>query len=176
MKFIVRIAFILGISFITLINVDAQGCKKSCGMASLCSTDKTEEYLKRDEVIACYTDCNLFSAEYGKAKLIEKKSTGEFEIEWLTNSNATQTGTKATVNKVIIKSHIPSKDEMKTGIVALYGDGSKFRTGIVKEFSASTGKVLLEWFSGPLDKINTTEQEIKNIRIIDEPVMKDPRK
>jgi hypothetical protein len=138
-----------------------------------------KDYLKEGEIIACYFDAHLFSAEFGVAKLITPASArtkGKLEVEWLHNSHATEKGKKAWVNLAVTKSHPAKPDELKAGGVVLYGATNKMRRGVVKEIQKDRNKVVLEWFHSPKEKIFTETVDLAIVRIIDEPVMKDPRK
>jgi hypothetical protein len=135
------------------------------------------DYLKQGEVIACYFDPHLFSAEFGVAKLISgDPKQKKYEVEWLYNSHATEKGKKSTVKLIVLKSHLAKLSELKQGDLVIYGVPNRMRRGIVKEIITSQNKIAIEWFHSPGEKINTEIVDIAIVRVIDEPLMKDPRR
>ncbi len=146
-------------------------------VASLDKKDK--DYLLPGQIIACYFDCHLFAGEWGVAKLVtpaSDKTRGRYEVEWLHNSHATAPGKKSWTGQVITKSHPAAKEELKTGMVVVYGAANKMNRGVIKNIVPGKDRVVIEWFHAPREKIYTSEVDIKAVRIIDEPVTRDPRK
>lgn len=134
---------------------------------------------KAEEVLACYFDAHLFTAEYGLAKVIiagSEATKGEYQVEWLYNSHATEKSKRVWTKHVITKFHPAEMAELKTGMVVMYGAANKMTKGVVKDVLSHKGQVILEWFYSPGETIHTVEVNINNIMVIDEPKAIDPRK
>ncbi|NUM81560.1 hypothetical protein HUU42_12205 [bacterium] len=147
--------------------------------ASICAQEAMIKPQKAEEILACYFDVHLFSAQYGLAKVVTTGSDatkGEYEVEWLYNSHATEKGKRAWTKHVITKFHPAEIVELKTGMVVMFGSANKMTRGIVKEVLPHKGVVILEWFHAPGEAVHTAEASVNNIIIIDEPKMTDPRK
>lgn len=131
------------------------------------------------DVLACYFDCHLFSAQFGRARLITPASDatrGKSEVEWLHNSHATERGKKGWVKTLVTKYHTPQTAELVPGMVVLYGASNSMSRGVVRDVLASKNRVVIEWFHAPGEKVNTREIDIAATLVSDDPPFTDPRK
>lgn len=134
-----------------------------------------------DIVWVCFSDCNTFRSQWGQAKIVTPASEatrGEYEVQWLWNTHATVTGGKKWTKDVILKWHRAKIDELKPGMVILCGSDCTSYPGVVKEVLTYKNAVIVENFWQPTEKTWTETWEgerLAAVKIIDEPVMKNPK-
>jgi len=135
-----------------------------------------------DTVFACYFDPNLFSGQFGEARLLTiagEQTKGEYQVEWKWNSHATAPGKKSWLKAVILKYHTAKLEELKPGMVVLYGSANNSRLNVVKDVLAYKNMVVLEYFIEPGSPVYSQTVDISGVRVIDQAspqvISKDPR-